>query len=230
LRSEGIARNRIHLVGNTMVDTLLRHRDRAEQSAVLQQLGLAGSDSDSQPILPYGVVTLHRPSNVDDPAAFRNILDALLTIGKTLPLVFPVHPRTVARIEEFGLAGQCRILTALESIPNTKAGLYCIEPLGYLDFLRLMSKARIVLTDSGGIQEETTMLAVPCVTLRNNTERPVTISEGTNVLAGTSKEAIVRQAIRQLKRRAQRTRPRFWDGKAGQRIVRTLEKTLTIRP
>jgi UDP-N-acetylglucosamine 2-epimerase (non-hydrolysing) len=104
--------------------------------------------------------------------------------------------------------------------------LYCIEPLGYLDFLRLMSKARIVLTDSGGIQEETTMLGVPCVTLRNNTERPVTISEGTNVLAGMSKEAIVRQAIRQLKRRAQRTRPRFWDGKAGQRIVKILSKSI----
>ena len=104
LRSEGIARNRIHLVGNTMVDTLLCHRDRAEQSAILQRLGLAGSDSDNQATLPYGVVTLHRPGNVDDPAAFRNILDALLTIGKTLPLVFPVHPRTVARIQEFGLA------------------------------------------------------------------------------------------------------------------------------
>jgi UDP-N-acetylglucosamine 2-epimerase (non-hydrolysing) len=226
LRSEGIARNRIHLVGNTMVDTLLHHRDRAEQSAVLQRLGLAGSDSDSQATLPYGVVTLHRPSNVDDPAAFRNILDALLTIGKRLPLVFPVHPRTVARIEEFGLADQCPMLTALEHVPDTTAGLYCIEPLGYLDFLRLMSKARIVLTDSGGIQEETTMLAVPCVTLRNNTERPVTISEGTNVLAGTSKEAIVRQSFRQLKRRTQRIRPRFWDGKAGQRMVKLLSKTI----
>jgi UDP-N-acetylglucosamine 2-epimerase (non-hydrolysing) len=226
LRSEGIARNRIHLVGNTMVDTLLRHRDRAGQSAVLQRLGLAGSDSDSQPTLPYGVVTLHRPSNVDDPAAFRNILDALLTIGKTLPLVFPVHPRTVSRIQEFGLADQCHMLEPHETIPETNAGVYFIEPLGYLHFLRLMSKARIVLTDSGGIQEETTMLGVPCVTLRNNTERPVTVSEGTNVLAGTSKEAIVRQAIKQLKRRAQRTRPRFWDGKAGQRIVKILSKAI----
>jgi UDP-N-acetylglucosamine 2-epimerase (non-hydrolysing) len=104
LRSEGIARDRIHLVGNTMVDTLLRHRDRAEQSAVLQRLGLAKTNSGKPATLPYGVVTLHRPSNVDDPAAFRSILDALLTIGKTLPLVFPLHPRTIARIEEFGLA------------------------------------------------------------------------------------------------------------------------------
>jgi UDP-N-acetylglucosamine 2-epimerase (non-hydrolysing) len=226
LRAEGIARNRIHFVGNTMVDTLLRHRDRADQSAILQRLGLSGSDSDNQAILPYGVVTLHRPSNVDDPAAFRNILDALLTIGKTLPLVFPVHPRTVARIQEFGLAGQCHMLEPHETIPETKAGVYFIEPLGYLHFLRLMSKARIVLTDSGGIQEETTMLGVPCVTLRKNTERPVTISEGTNVLAGMAKEAIVRQALRQLKRRAQRTRPRFWDGEAGQRIVKILSKAI----
>ena len=226
LRSEGIARNRIHLVGNTMVDTLLRHRDRAEQSAVLQRLGLAVSDSDNQTALPYGVVTLHRPSNVDDPTAFRNILDALLTIGKTLPLVFPVHPRTVARIQEFGLADQCHMLEPHETIPETKAGLYFIESLGYLHFLRLMSKASIVLTDSGGIQEETTMLGVPCVTLRNNTERPVTVSEGTNVLAGTSKEAIVRQALRQLKRRVKSEKPYRWDGKAGARIVRILSTVL----
>ena len=222
LRSEGIALNRIHLVGNTMVDTLLRHRDRAEQSAVLQRLGLAGSDSDNQAILPYGVVTLHRPSNVDDPAVFRNILDALLTVGERMPLVFPVHPRTVARIQEFGLAGQCHMLEPHETIPETKAGVYFIEPLGYLHFLRLMSKAKIVLTDSGGIQEETTMLGVPCITLRNNTERPVTISEGTNLLAGTSKAAIVRQALRQLKRRVKSKKPYRWDGKAGQRILSTL--------
>ena len=226
LRSEGITRNRIHLVGNTMVDTLLRHQDRAEQSAILQRLGLAGSDSDKQAVLPYGVVTLHRPGNVDDPTAFRNILDALLTIGQRLPLVFPVHPRTVSRIQEFGLAGQCPLLAPHETVQDIKAGLYCIEPLSYLHFLKLMSKARIVLTDSGGIQEETTMLGVPCVTLRNNTERPVTVSEGTNVLAGTSKEAIVRQAFRQLKRRVQRTRPRFWDGKAGHRIVKVLSKAI----
>ena len=225
LRREGIARNNIHLVGNTMVDTLLRHRARAEQSAILQRLGLAGSDPDNQATLPYGVVTLHRPSNVDDPTAFRNILDALFTIGQTLPLVFPVHPRTVARIQEFGLADQCHMLAPHETIPETKAGLYFIEPLGYLHFLRLMSKARIVLTDSGGIQEETTMLGVPCVTLRNNTERPVTVSQGTNVLAGTVKEAIVQQALRQLNRPVNSKKPDLWDGKAGERIVRIMKRT-----
>jgi UDP-N-acetylglucosamine 2-epimerase (non-hydrolysing) len=224
LRSEGIPRNRIHLVGNTMVDTLLRHRDRAEQSTVLQRLGLSGPDSRKPATLPYGVVTLHRPSNVDDPATFRDILGALLTISCKVPLVFPIHPRTFSRINEFGLAGKCRMLAAHEQVTDTTMGLYCIEPLGYLDFLRLMSEAKIVLTDSGGIQEETTVLNVPCVTLRNNTERPVTIIQGTNVLAGTSKEVIVRRALKQLKRRAQRTRPRFWDGKAGQRIVKILSK------
>ena len=140
--------------------------------------------------------------------------------------MFPVHPRTVARIQEFGLARQCHKLEPHETVQDTNAGLYCIEPLSYLHFLRLMSKTRIVLTDSGGIQEETTMLGVPCVTLRNNTERPVTISEGTNVLAGTSKEAIVRQALRQLKRRVKSKKPYRWDGKAGARILRTLVKCL----
>ena len=226
LRSEGIPRNRIHLVGNTMVDTLLRHRERAERSSILQRLGMETSDADGTSIMPYGVVTLHRPSNVDDPAIFRDILDALLTISGKVPLVFPIHPRTFARINEFGLAGQCHMLAAYEQLADTTTGLYCIEPLGYLDFLRLLSNARIVLTDSGGIQEETTMLRVPCVTLRNNTERPVTVTQGTNVLAGTSKKSIVRHALKQLKRRAHRTRPRFWDGKAGQRIVTILSKSI----
>lgn len=121
------------------------------------------------------------------------------------------------------------MLGAHEQVADTRAGLYCIEPLGYLDFLRLLSKARIVLTDSGGIQEETTMLGVPCVTLRNNTERPVTVTQGTNVLAGTSKKSIVRHALKQLKQRPKRIRPRFWDGKAGQRIVKALVMMLTVR-
>jgi UDP-N-acetylglucosamine 2-epimerase (non-hydrolysing) len=229
LRREGIPPDRIHLVGNTMVDTLLRHRARAEDSPILRRLGLVVPGEELPAALPYGVVTLHRPSNVDDPKVFRGILEALLKIGRKLPLVFPIHPRTVARIGEFGLAGQCRMLAPHEKVTDTKGGLYCIEPLGYLDFLRLMSKARIVLTDSGGIQEETTMLGVPCVTLRNNTERPVTVSQGTNVLAGTSQEAIVRHSLKQLKRPVKSRRPYRWDGKAGERIVGTLSKCLRDR-
>ena len=123
------------------------------------------------------MVTLHRPSNVDDPFVFRGILDALLKISLKLPLIFPVHPRTFAHIVRFGLTSECRLLGPQDKIADIKAGLYCIGPLGYLDFLRLMSKAKIVLTDSGGIQEETTVLDVPCLTLRDNTERPITVSE-----------------------------------------------------
>jgi len=223
LRGEGIARRRIHFVGNTMVDTLLQHRIRAEQSSILQRLGLDVPDAERPSATPYGVVTLHRPSNVDDPDTFRGILEALLTISRKLPLIFPIHPRTLARIAEFGLTAQCSLLGAGERITDVKAGLYCIEPLGYLDFLRLMSKARIVLTDSGGIQEETTVLGVPCVTVRENTERPVTITQGTNVLAGISTETIVRAATRKLREPVRARRPKFWDGKAGERIVRILK-------
>jgi UDP-N-acetylglucosamine 2-epimerase (non-hydrolysing) len=225
LRRESIARKQIYFVGNTMVDTLLCHRARAEQSEILHRLGLETKTAVGSSRATYGVVTLHRPSNVDDPVVFRGILDALLTISRTLPLIFPIHPRSFARINEFGLTSQCRMLGSHEKLTEGETGLHCIEPLGYLDFLRLMSKARIVLTDSGGIQEETTVLGVPCVTLRENTERPVTIREG-NILAGVSKETIVRQTRRQLERRRRPTRPRFWDGKAGRRIVTILSKVV----
>jgi len=226
LRREGIARRKIHFVGNTMVDTLLRHAARAEQSPILQLLGLERPRRvGPTTINPYGVVTLHRPSNVDDPHVFRGILDALLRISQTLPLVFPIHPRSFARIKEFGLTSRIKMLGP-EHGRDIEAGLHCIDPLGYLDFLRLMSKARIVLTDSGGIQEETTVLGVPCVTMRENTERPVTMSQGTNVLAGTAKEAVVRQTLRQLKRTVKSMRPDFWDGKAGERIVSIIFKTV----
>ncbi len=237
---EGVPRRHIHFVGNTMVDTLLRHRARAEQSPILERLGLLEpsasprrsrrSASGDSAVHPYGVVTLHRPSNVDDPTVFRGILDALLTISRSVPLIFPVHPRTVAHIGKFGLAAECPMLQAQEPISNPAHGLYCIEPLGYLDFLRLMSQARIVLTDSGGIQEETTVLGVPCVTLRKNTERPVTISHGTNVLAGTATAAIIRKARRQLARGGKPTRPRYWDGRAGRRIVTILANALSPSP
>lgn len=236
---EGVPRHRIHFVGNTMVDTLLQHRARAEQSPVLENLGLQSSSrpaAQSSPsftgsrkeiAVPYGVVTLHRPRNVDDPAVFRGILDALLKISLKLPLIFPVHPRTLAHIVRFGLTSECRVLGPEDKVAETNAGLYCIGPLGYLDFLRLTSKAKIVLTDSGGIQEETTVLGVPCVTLRENTERPVTITEGTNILAGMSTSTIVRAANKKLREPVRPGRPKYWDGKAGGRIVAILNKTLT---
>ncbi|WP_447985814.1 non-hydrolyzing UDP-N-acetylglucosamine 2-epimerase [Nitrospira sp. Nam74] len=243
LRAEGIPKTRIHYVGNTMVDTLLRHRQHALESTIFKRLGhdhATGADllhavgkRRSQghvvdaAVLPYALVTLHRPSNVDDPETFKGILDALIQVSRHVPVIFPVHPRTVGRVKEHGLGDYCRTLEGSEPVTNDKGILHCIEPLGYLDFLCLMSHARVLLTDSGGIQEETTALGVPCVTLRKNTERPVTITHGTNRLAGTNPRSILREARASLtvKRKRSRTPP-LWDGNAAQRIVSILIKRL----
>jgi len=196
---EGCDRSRIHFVGNVMIDTLVAHRARAARSDVLTRLSVTPG--------AYGLITLHRPANVDDPRAFREVLTPLVELSRTLPLVFPVHPRTRP-----GLEAARRALGA--------DGLVIVEPLGYLDFLRLMTDARIVLTDSGGIQEETTILNVPCVTLRNNTERPVTLTHGTNRLAGTAADSI-RTAIAETLAapRTDREPPPLWDGRASGRIA-----------
>ena len=205
LRREGIAPERIHLVGNVMIDTLLKHRRKAAESTVLADLGLRENG--------YALVTLHRPSNVDDAEALAEILAALAEISREVSVVFAVHPRTRQRIESFGLG------PALAAAPD----LRLIDPIGYLDFLRAMSDARVVLTDSGGIQEETTILGVPCLTLRRNTERPITVSQGTNQLVDPDREAILRawQGVVSGPPRAAST-PELWDGKASQRIVETL--------
>jgi UDP-N-acetylglucosamine 2-epimerase (non-hydrolysing) len=213
LLREGIAPDKIHFVGNVMIDTLLRHRHRASHSAVLTRLGL----------LPraYGVLTLHRPSNVDDPAVLRGIVSALDAIQARLPLVFPIHPRTQKNLEAFGLASQ---VTAMP-------GMVLTEPLGYLDFLCLMDHACLVLTDSGGIQEETTILGVPCLTLRQNTERPVTITEGTNQVIGSSRDGILDASLAILKRRGKEGRiPELWDGHAAERVVRVILDWRGLRP
>jgi len=162
LMAEGIPPERIHLVGNLMIDSLRRNVRKARQSGILARLGAAAKS--------YGLVTLHRPSNVDDPDQLAEIIETLSTIADDVPLYFPVHPRTRARLKDYKTDVPSRI--------------QLIDPLGYLDFLRLMSDSSVVLTDSGGIQEETTALGIPCLTLRDNTERPVTIEEGTNILAG----------------------------------------------
>ena len=207
LLAEGIAPERVRLVGNVMIDSLLKHLAAAEASRVREELGLGGLD--------YAVVTLHRPSNVDDPEVLRRILSALARVGRLLPVVFPVHPRTRRQLEEFGLAGG----------GEPRGGLRLVEPLGYLDFLRLYSGARLVLTDSGGIQEETTALGIPCLTLRENTERPVTVELGTNQLVGTDPARIVEAAGRALDADATGTPPRvppLWDGRAADRILDAL--------
>ena len=202
LQREGIEAGRVHFVGNVMIDTLLFNLRDAVPSA--QTLARVGMD-----MVPYGLLTLHRPSNVDDPDVLRSLLEVLCQISCTTPLLFPVHPRTRGRIETEGLDG------LLES-----SSITLTEPLGYLDMLGLMKDARVVLTDSGGIQEETTALGVPCITLRENTERPITVSQGTNTIVGTDAEAI-RNCYDDVLRTGGKTArtPKYWDGKSAQRIV-----------
>jgi UDP-N-acetylglucosamine 2-epimerase (non-hydrolysing) len=204
LLREGIPAERIFFVGNVMVDTLLAHKEQAfRRSVILQQLGLTEGG--------YAVMTLHRPSNVDNEGALERMVDILLATQQCLPVVLPLHPRTRARLK-----GRVKHLE--------EAGVILTEPLGYLDFVRLMSTARVVLTDSGGIQEETTVLGVPCLTLRENTERPVTLTQGTNHLAGTCPEKVLSVLDRILhgETRQQYTVPEGWDGYAAQRVVERL--------
>ena len=205
LRREGVAQERVHLVGNVMVDTLLRHRATAAESEIISTLGLESRG--------FALVTLHRPSNVDDPDVLSGIFDALEVISADMPIVFPVHPRSRSRIESFGLGDRVAAIS----------GLRLLDPLGYLDFLKLMDESAVVLTDSGGIQEETTVLGVPCLTLRENTERPITLTEGTNQLTGASKDRILEAytRTRSQKKRACKV-PDLWDGRAAERIVKIL--------
>src|SRR6266851_3674184 len=205
LRAESIPPGRIRLVGNVMIDSLYQHLERSRQSPIRDQLGLTEKS--------YAVLTLHRPSNVDDPLAFGRILVALETITEKLPVVFPVHPRTRKTMATLGLS---------ERIAKMK-GLRLIEPLGYLDFLSLYSSARLLLTDSGGIQEETTVLGIPCLTLRENTERPITVTMGTNKIVGTDTARIIAAASAAL---AETSREPvsipLWDGHTADRIVDAL--------
>jgi UDP-N-acetylglucosamine 2-epimerase (non-hydrolysing) len=206
LRREGVAEEKIFCVGNVMIDTLLRCRHLAERSPALAEHGV--------PPKGYALLTLHRPSNVDDPAVLRRMLSALYPIQERLPVIFPIHPRTVRRIEEHGLDRVVGAMPRLRMVP----------PVGYLDFLALQAHAALVLTDSGGIQEETTVLGVPCLTLRENTERPITVAQGTNRVVGQDPERIVREAFRALDDGAAPVRvPDLWDGRAAERIADVLQ-------
>ncbi len=205
LLREGRPAERIFLVGNVMIDTLLRHRERAARTGILEQMGLGPRR--------YALLTLHRPANVDDPATLSRLMEVLDRVACDWPIVFPIHPRTRARLEALGLQwrGQWK----------------WIEPLGYLEFLALMDGARLVMTDSGGVQEETTVLGVPCLTLRENTERPATIRLGTNRLAGTDPDRIWKayEAVREGAVQPGPLPP-LWDGRAAERIADALEKSV----
>jgi UDP-N-acetylglucosamine 2-epimerase (non-hydrolysing) len=227
LRNEGVSPRKIHFVGNTMIDALLTLKDKAEESAILEELGLraqVGKNGVGNPINGYALLTLHRPGNVDDRDTLRNILEGLEGLARKCPIIFPVHPRTRQRIKEFGLEPQLRsngtkIGEHAEDLGSGKQGIILIDPLGYLDFLCLMKHATLVVTDSGGIQEETTILGTPCVTVRENTERPVTVEHGTNTIAGTKTEAIKDAIRRQMGRKKNADAPKNWDGNAAVRII-----------
>jgi UDP-N-acetylglucosamine 2-epimerase (non-hydrolysing) len=202
LTREGIDPDRIVRVGNVMIDTLMLQLDRAGRSRVLDELGVQPG--------AFAALTMHRPSNVDDPDALRRIVAVLGEVARELPIIFPAHPRTQARMRAFGI-----------SVPP---GVRVLEPMGYIDFLRLWSNARLVLTDSGGLQEETTALGIPCLTLRENTERPITVAQGTNQVVGSDPERI-REAVRAILRGEFKPAshiPELWDGHTAERIVEAL--------
>ncbi len=206
LKREGVSDERVFFVGNVMIDTLLVCRARSEESRILEHLGL--------PDRGYAVLTLHRPANVDDPLVFDGLLTAVNRLQRELPIVFPVHPRT-----RKALNGRLQ-----GSMPH----LLLTDPLGYLDFLKLVAHSRLVLTDSGGLQEETTALGVPCLTLRTNTERPVTVEQGTNVLVGLDPNCIIERGLQALATPPGRNRtPELWDGRAALRIIDILAARFT---
>ncbi len=206
LLKEGIDPHKIHFVGNVMIDSLIYYLQKNDGAPLLKEFHLQPKE--------YALVTLHRPSNVDNPENFLKIISAFEQLSSRLPIIFPIHPRTEKNIKDFGLEKR------LASLPN----LQLIAPVGYLDFMQLMRHCKFVMTDSGGIQEETTYLGIPCMTLRENTERPVTVSEGTNEIVGTDTEKIVQLTWQLLDGKWKKGRiPELWDGNAADRIVEILK-------
>lgn len=218
LSKEGIPERKIHFVGNVMIDTLIQFREKAEQSNILGKLGICEGE--------YLMLTLHRPSNVDGEIVFRNILTSLKHIAHHIPIIFPVHPRTKKMIRELNLEEFFFNDIHIKE-PFLTNGIHRITPLGYIDFCKLMTHAKAVLTDSGGIQEETTYLGVPCLTLRENTERPVTVDKGTNIIVGTDPKKISNECSSILNNKGKKGEiPRLWDGKAARRIVDVFRKNI----
>jgi UDP-N-acetylglucosamine 2-epimerase (non-hydrolysing) len=213
LMNEGISKKRIFFVGNVMIDTLLKFKAKANEKA---KINLKGLD--------FALVTLHRPTNVDNKNTFKDLLQTLRMVSKHIPIIFPAHPRTQKQIKTFGYEKYFNLLELHSKNPiNPKNSINLSGPLPYLEFINLMAKAKMVFTDSGGIQEETTILGVPCLTIRQNTERPVTIEEGTNILVGNNRSRILEESIKILNGKGKKGKiPQLWDGKASERIVNIL--------
>jgi UDP-N-acetylglucosamine 2-epimerase (non-hydrolysing) len=210
LLAEGVSQKRIHRVGNVMIDSLFTNLQQSKSSKIHEELGILSD---------YAILTLHRPSNVDSKENFSGIIGALEKIGNEIQLVFPVHPRTEKMAKSFGLYQR------LSAIPN----IVLTGPVGYLDFVALMAKSKMALTDSGGLQEETTALGIPCITLRENTERPITVTEGTNTIVGCDPELIVKTAFEVLEGKGKAGRiPDLWDGKTSSRIADVILQFIEI--
>jgi len=208
LQREGVSQEKIHFVGNVMIDTLMQHLEKADRSTIRQQLALPS---------PYVLVTLHRPSNVDRLETLQSLVDCLQSIAEKRHVVFPVHPRTLNSLKRYDLWQRL----------EKNSAITLSEPLGYLDFLNLIKNASLVVTDSGGIQEETTVLKVPCITLRENTERPITVTVGTNYLIGAEPAKVMETFTKILNGQGKHSKiPPFWDGMAGERIVEILAKSI----
>jgi len=201
---EGVAADKIYFVGNVMIDTLRQHLEKARKSQIMDELNV---------LKPYALVTLHRPSNVDARETLQSLLECLVEISREISIIFPIHPRTRNNIKKF----------ELEYVLEKSDKISLVDPLGYLDFLNLTTNSYVVITDSGGLQEETTYLGIPCVTLRENTERPVTVDVGTNYLIGTSPSKI-RETVNEILtgNMKKASIPQFWDGRAGIRIIQQI--------
>jgi len=222
LLKEGVSAQKIYQVGDIMIDSLFFHMEEAEKSDILIRWGL---QKDPSRISPYALLTLHRASNADDQGSLTKILKGLEVISKRIPILFPVHPRTRKQLSAFGLQDEILFRDIRRRVDLSSPGFYGMDPLGYLDFVKLMVHSKLIFTDSGGIQEEAMVLNIPCLTLRNTTERPITITQGTNVLVWNDTQKIIREASNILAGKSKKAKiPALWDGKTAERIIKVLTK------